>query len=63
MDLHNNRLGQAIGISIDASASQDVWTAVLSRLRSGDALVLYDPRNTSKNVRLSLLERSVRCKK
>lgn len=58
MDLHNNRLGQAVGKTTSAITPEGIGNDVLPRIRSGDALVLFNPWDHDKN---SLLEKSTRC--
>lgn len=58
MDLHNNRLGQAVGQATSGTSYETIGADLLQRLRAGDALVLYNPYN---NGGLSMLERSSRC--
>lgn len=58
MDLHNNRLGQAVGTTTSAITYEGIGSDVLTRIRSGGALVLFNPWDHDKN---SLLEKSTRC--
>lgn len=62
MDLHNNRLGQAVGVSTAGNDYEAIGADVLPRLRAGQALVFYNPYNNGKSpLYLSLLEKSFRC--
>lgn len=60
MDLHNNRIGQAVGLASNQTSFDAIGFEVLTRIRGGQALVLYNPRNNGK---ASLLERSYQCAK
>ena len=55
MDLHNNRLGQAVGTTTAGTTPEGIGNDVLNEIRNGKALVLFNAANTDRN---SLLEKS-----